>query len=103
VGEVGVKLREIADRIADHLDRLEQDEEANHVMWTPSGKTEPEKLTLIWRPSVWVGGAYICVRFISYQSHQVLTRDGALKYLAYLDGGGKERLGASLKQELGIK
>jgi hypothetical protein len=97
-----VKLKEIAARIRDHLDRLEQDEGANHVMWTPRGKTEPEKLSLIWRPSVWVGGAYICLRFISYQPHQTLTRDAALKYLAYLDGGGKGRPGASLKTELGI-
>lgn len=84
-----MKLAEIAKKIGDHVRRLAADPEANAFDYERDGKKS--RVALIWSPACWAGGRYVYIKYVAYQTQSRLTKDEALRYLAYLDGGGKRR------------
>jgi hypothetical protein len=83
-GDHWMKLTEIAERIGIHLRRLEQDTEFNapHPVY---------KTRRLFCAHAHRGGSYVMVRYVSYQGTISLTKENALKYLAWLDAGNKGR------------
>jgi len=73
-----VTLTEIAARISDYLKRFERDLKIN---------VKINGLRRYYRATAYRGGAYVRVRYISYQGAQSLTRAEATAYLAWLDAG----------------
>jgi hypothetical protein len=76
--ETAPKLREIADRIAAHLKRMEM--------------AQPNRgygRSLYWKANSWPAGSKIGVVYISYQYEHKLTKADALEYLAWLDAGNE--------------
>lgn len=73
---------EIAERIRDHLHRLEADPAYNLKRGTTAGKT------FFGASAYPLTATEISVRYLKYQPRHVLTLEFATKYLAYLDQGG---------------
>jgi hypothetical protein len=80
------KLDDLAQRIREHLERLEADKEWNR--WTdPTGTPRPR----LWRSGACRSGSRVSVAYISYQGSCTMTRDEAVRYLAALDAGFRGR------------
>ncbi len=79
-----LNLDQIAAAISAHLKRMEQDGDWNQVK-RASGVVTPK----VFEPGVWSTGKRVMVRYITYQPAIGLTRDQSLRYLAWLDGGGR--------------
>ena len=75
-----MKLAEIAEIINAHLKRLEADKEYN----VPIAQNRIHKL---YCACSWAAGAYVGVRYVSFQSGSMLRKAEALAYLAWLDAG----------------
>jgi hypothetical protein len=74
------KLREIAERIAAHLQRIE-------LAHPRRGKSD----CLYYSANAWPAGARLGVRYVTYQNTSNLTKRDALEYLAWLDAGNEGR------------
>jgi hypothetical protein len=79
-----LKLAAIAARIYAHLQRFERDPKIN--VTHPEYRTRPYYMA-----NAGVSGAYVFVRYVSYQGTSNLRRDEALRYLAWLDAGNVGR------------
>lgn len=75
-------LKEIVQRIGDHLRRLEADKQYNKV--DPRYKTRR-----LYYAGAGVYGAKVGITYVTYQGRSLVTREEALSYLAALDGGFK--------------
>lgn len=75
-------LRELGDRISEHLKRFEADK-------GPGGANAPRAQgARFWNAGAWfAGGPKLRVVYVSYQGRSLLTRDEAERYLAKLDAG----------------
>lgn len=77
-----MKLTEIAARIDAHLRRIEADPKLNPPRPTHSNTRA------FYNARAWGAGAYVRVSYVSYWNVATsLRKDGALKYLAWLDAG----------------
>jgi hypothetical protein len=81
-----MKLGEIAERIDAHLKRFERDKEVNAPV-----KHNAMSLRPFFNASAFAAGRYVCVKYISYQATQSLSKSDAGKYLAWLDAGNVGR------------
>jgi hypothetical protein len=77
--ESKLKLSEIAKRIAAHLERIEADPKLNNHKQGIGGD--------LYRAGAYQGGKFVRVTYVSFQGASSLTRDDALKYLAWLNAG----------------
>ena len=88
-----MKLTEIAERINEHLKRLEADKEFNRPRRFDKEKQEwvddPKGYGKLYHSSTYGGGAYVRVTYVSYQGISTLTKEEAMAYLAWLDAGNK--------------
>jgi hypothetical protein len=75
-----MKLGEIAERIGAHLKRFE----ADPVINAPDRPNGVRKYFGAWARQA---GSRLMVMYISYQGWQSLTKDDAIRYLAWLDAG----------------
>jgi hypothetical protein len=87
-------LREIAEALRAHLERMEGNPSINTVM---------HGAKRFYYASAWVAGRYVGVRYISYQGNSNLTRADAECYLAWLDGGGEGRHYEALRERPTVK
>lgn len=83
------KLREIAARITAHLERFERDPIINACDKNYGTKR-------FYNAHSWASGAYVGVRYISFQCESHLRRAEALAYLEWLDAG---RVGRHYEQQ----
>ena len=74
------KLREIADRIAAHLQRME-------LAHPRRGKAD----CLYYSANAWPAGNRVGVRYVAYHPASNLTKRDAVEYLAWLDAGNEGR------------
>lgn len=74
------KLKDIAARLYEHLKRFERDPKIN--VMDPKSRLHP-----YYNANAWSGGAYVYVRYVSFQNEWRLTKDDAIAYLAWLDAG----------------
>jgi len=77
-----MKLKEIADRIAVHLKRIEADPVLNK-----NTKEDRRGLSQFYWTDAHVAGRFVRVIYITYQGGSNLTKDTAIAYLAALDSG----------------
>lgn len=87
-----MKLDEIANRISAHLSRFEADRDginANRVRTNARG--QESRLPPYFNAGAGASGRYVYVRYISYQGVSHITKDEALRYLAWLDAGNVGR------------
>jgi hypothetical protein len=73
-------LTSIAEQISKHLQRFEGDPATNPI--SQEYKTTPYYMARAWR-----GGAYVQIRYISYQCVTSIKRAEAEEYLDWLDAG----------------
>jgi hypothetical protein len=88
-------LRETAEALRAHLERMERSPSINTVMHGTMKR--------FYNASAWVAGRYVGVRYISYQGNSNLTRADAEWYLAWLDGGGEGRHYEALRDRPTVK
>ncbi len=72
-------LKDIADRILVHLKRMEADPVIN--------KKNERGMSPYFHVNTYRAGAYVCVKYVSYQATFSLKKENALAYLARLDAG----------------
>lgn len=77
-------LSEIAARIDVHLKRFEKDPEINRYR---NPNKAQEKLHPYFLAVSWANGKYVRVCYVSYQGNTHLSKEDALRYLAWLDAG----------------
>ena len=83
------KLADLAAAISKHLERFENDPVINA---TPPAVNGNMRLPPYFRASAnYPGGSYVQVMYISFQGWQMLKRDEAIRYLAWLDKGNVGR------------
>ena len=96
-----MKLRDIAARIDAHLKRFEADKSGVNVERTYSNnRGQASKLrSYFGAGSGYAGGRYIFVRYVCYQDGSHITKEEALRYLAWLDAGNVGRHYEALRGE----
>ena len=82
-----MKLRDVAAAISAHLKRFEKDPEINKPR-------EIGKLHPYYNAYAWDAGRWVAIKYVSFQGYHNLTKDEAVRYLAWLDAGnvGKHQL-----------
>jgi hypothetical protein len=80
-----MKLGEIADAIGVHLRRFEADPKINVSYKTD--KSISTGLHPYYQTGTYAAGRFVMVTYVTYQGADSLTKDAALKYLAWLDAG----------------
>lgn len=87
-------LKEVAVGIDKHLKRFEADPEINKVR-------PPKTISPFYQAGAWSSGRYVGVRYVAFQGHTSLTKQEAMDYLGWLDGGhvGKHYLMISEAQQ----
>lgn len=73
-----MKLKEIASKIAAHLERIEKDQRA---------REEGHRSGAFWNARSWASGRYVMVVYVSYQGPTGLNKEQATRYLELLDKG----------------
>ncbi len=77
-----LKLGEIAKRILAHLQRFEADAKINKPVDHGGMRLKPYYCV-----NAYHAGSRIAIQYVSYQGSTCLSRDEALRYLAWLDAG----------------
>lgn len=86
-----IALKVIAERIASHLARFENDPKIN-AGWRMDKTTgrrvpDPSGVRNYYHAGAHAAGRYVMVTYVSYQGSTALSKEQALKYLAWLDAG----------------
>jgi len=73
-----MKLKEIAAKILEHLERFEHDPKIND---------RGSSISPYWNVNAWAAGSKVGVKYVSFQCEHFLTKAEALEYLQWLDSG----------------
>jgi hypothetical protein len=96
-----MKLDEIAKRINAHLKRFESDPVINADKVHTNLRGQESRLKPYYCAGAAASGRYVFVMYVAYQGEIHLTKDEALRYLAWLDAGNVGKHWEALKASEG--